>query len=202
MVSKSAAQDASLRRCVRPHPHTSEPVVSLITCRPQAWERRLSLRVDSSSQRSHCFHAGTFVARDNRLEIPVQTHFFRYLQCGSCLQARALDAAPLRLAHRGGRKVEKFATTVGRRERARLEGEGAASQLCEEAHRGGDVRARQRAGGGSTVEETCARDSAQAAEVRSQRAWCGGEGDCARKRTGSSAEEARICVEERAFRAH
>ena len=51
------------------------------------------------------------------------------------------------------------------------------------------------------MEETCARDSAQAAEVRSQRAWCGGEGDCARKRAGSSAEEERICVEERAFRA-
>ena len=38
--------------------------------------------------------------------------------------------------------------------------------------------------------------------VCSQHAWCGGEGDCARKRAGSSAEEARICVEERAFRAH
>ena len=52
-----------------------------------------------------------------------------------------------------------------------------------------------------TVEETCARDSAQAAGVCSQHAWCGGEGDCASKRAGSSAEEARICVEERAFRA-
>jgi hypothetical protein len=190
-----------LRRCVRPHPHASEPVVSLITWRTQSWERRLSLRVDSRSQRSRCFHAGTFVARDNRLAISVQTHFFRYRQCGSCRQARALDAEPLRLAHRGGRKVEKFAITVARKERARREGEGAASQLCEEAHRGGDVRARQCAGGGSTVEETCARDSAQSAEVRSQRAWCGGEGDCARKRAGSSAEESCICVEERAFRA-
>jgi hypothetical protein len=47
-----------------------------------------------------------------------------------------------------------------RKERARREGEGAASQVYEEAHRGGDVRARQHAGGGSTVEETCARDSA------------------------------------------
>ena len=36
------------------------------------------------------------------------------------------------------------------------------------------MRARHRAGGGSTVEETCARDSAQAADVRSQGAWCGG----------------------------
>jgi hypothetical protein len=159
----------------------------------------LSLRVDSRSQRSRCFHAGTFVARDNRRSTSVQTHFFRYRQCGSCRQAKALDAAPLRLARQGGRKVEKFATTVARKERARREGEGAVSQLCEEAHRGGDVRARQRAGGGSTVEETCA--LSQAAQVRSQRAWCGGEGDCARKRAGSSAEEERICMEERAFRA-
>ena len=190
-----------MRRGVRPHPHASEPVVSLITWRPQAWERRLSLRFDDSSQRSRCFHAGTFVARDNRLAISVQTHFFRYRQCGSCRQARALDAAPLRLARLGGRKVEKFAATVARKERARREGEGAASQLCEEAHRGGDVRTRQCAGSGSTVEETCARDSTQTEEVRSQHAWCGGEGDCARKRAGSSAEEARICVKETAFRA-
>jgi len=68
----------------------------------------VSLRVDCSSQRSSCFNAGTSVARDNRPAISVQTHFFRYRQCGSCRQARALDAAPLRLARRGGRKVEKF----------------------------------------------------------------------------------------------
>ena len=176
--------------------------------RPFGWARAScpanSRSEDDRSQGGRCFNAGTSVARDNRLVISVQTHFFRYRQCGSCRQARALDAASLRLARRGGRKVEKFAATVtvARKERARREGEGAASQLCEEAHRGGDVRARQRAGGGSTVEETCARDSAQAAEVRSQRAWCGGEGDCARKRAGSSAEEEHICVEERAFRAH
>ena len=97
--------------------------------------------------------------------------------------------------------VEKFAAMVACTERARREGEGDALQLCEEAQRGGDVRARQRAGSGSTVEETCARDSAQAAEVRSHCAWCGGEGDCARKRAGSSVEEESICVEERAFRA-
>jgi len=157
-----------LRCGVRPHPHVSEQVVSLITWRPQGWERRLSLRVDSRSQRSRCFHAGTFVARDNRRSTSVQTHFFRYRQCGSCRQAKALDAAPLRLARQGGRKVEKFATTVARKERARREGEGAVSQLCEEAHRGGDVRARQRAGGGSTVEsalgveeKVIARESAQ-----------------------------------------
>jgi hypothetical protein len=76
---------------------------------------------------------------------------------------------------------------------------GAESPLCDEV----PWKRRARAGGGATctVEETCARDSAQAAEVCSQHAWCGGEGDCARKRAGSSAEEERICVEERAFRA-
>ena len=52
-----------------------------------------------------------------------------------------------------------------------------------------------------TVEATCARDIAQAAGVCSQHAWCGGEGDCASRHAESSAEEARICVEERAFRA-
>ena len=78
MVAESAAQDASLRRGVRPHPHASEPVVSLITWRPQAWERRKSLRVDDHSQRSRCFHAGTLVARDNKLAISVQTHFFDF----------------------------------------------------------------------------------------------------------------------------
>jgi hypothetical protein len=100
---------------------------------------------------------------------------------------------------RGGGRWGNSTTTAARTERARREGEDTALQLCAEAHRGGDVRARQRAGGGSTVEETCA--LSQAAQVRSQRAWCGGEGDCARKRAGSSAEEERICMEERAFRA-
>ena len=65
-----------MRRCVRPHPHASEPVVSLITWRPQAWERRLSLWVDDRSQGGRCFNAGTSVARDNRLATSVQTHFF------------------------------------------------------------------------------------------------------------------------------
>ena len=128
--SDSAAQDASLRRGVRPHPHASEPVVSLITWRPQAWERRLSLRVDSRSQRSRFFYAGTSVARDNRLATSVQTHFFRYRQCGSCRQARALDAATLRLARQGGGgRWKTLRAKDAREERARRAGEGAASQV-------------------------------------------------------------------------
>ena len=133
-----------MRRSVRPHPHASEPVVSLITWRPQAWERRLSLRFDDSSQRSRCFHAGTFVARDNRLEISVQTHFFRYQQCGSCRQARALDAALLRLARHRERKVEggklrqqrlRASSARGGQEKALHRG------LCGAARRGSDLRA-------------------------------------------------------------
>jgi hypothetical protein len=98
--------------------------------------------------------------------------------------------------------------TIARRERARRE--GAESQLCGEAHRGGDlcvrVEVRERAG-------VCARESSQAevrcestlrVEVREragvrERArrrkcvvrahlggghWCGGEGDYARKCAG------------------
>jgi hypothetical protein len=56
--------------------HASEPVVSMITWRPQGRERRLSLWVDERSQGGRCFNVGTSVARDNRLAISVQTHFF------------------------------------------------------------------------------------------------------------------------------
>ena len=99
-------------RCgVRPHPHVSEQVVSLITWRPQGWERRLSLRVDSRSQRSRCFHAGTFVARDNKLAISVQTPFLRFRQCGSCRpQVISFCGRVGRIASRarqGGRTEEK-----------------------------------------------------------------------------------------------
>ena len=87
--------------------------------------------------------------------------------------------------------------TVAREERAGRGGDE--SPLCDEV----PWKRRARAGGGATctVEETYARNSAQAAEVCSQRTWCGGEGDCARKRAGSRAEEVRICVAEIAFRA-
>ena len=141
MVSESAAQGASLRRGVRPHPHASEPVVSLITWRPQAWERRLSLRVDSRSQRSRCFHAGTSVARDNRLATSVQTHFF---DSGSAAAVGRQERWTQRLfvwLAKGGRTVEDFESN-GCARRAR--------KLCGAAHWGGDLRAgekvRERAG--------------------------------------------------------
>jgi len=113
-----------LRRSVRPHPHASEQVVSLITWRTQAWERRLSLRVDSHSQRSCCFHAGTFVARDNKLAISVQTPFLRFRQCGSCRPqvisfCGRVGRIQLRgLADGGGRwKGKTVEATVAREER-------------------------------------------------------------------------------------
>jgi len=192
---------------------------------------------------------GTSVACDNRLATSVQTHFFRYRQCGSCRQARALDAAPLRLArqrgeerwrtsraavargegagcaeHRTGeatyargRKCENALELRGKRAPAEFPGQAIAREStlaqgdgvlgalgCTQRTRGSRRvgNALEWLGGATcTVEETCARDSAQAAGVCSQHAWCGGEGDGASKRAGSSAEEARICVEERAFRA-
>ena len=165
MVAESAAQDASLRRNVRPHPHGSEPVVSLITWRPQAWERRKSLRVDDHSQRSSCFHAGTSVARDNRRATSVQPHFF---DSGSAAAAGGQERAGQTLFARlatGGRKVEKFdsngcaygAREAGRRRRcvAIVRRSAPRRRRARETarrrrkHRGGDVRVRQRAGSGS-----------------------------------------------------
>ena len=57
-----------------------------------------SVKEDTLSRR------GTSVGRANRRANSVQTHFFRYRQCGSCRQARALDAAPLRLARPRGKE--------------------------------------------------------------------------------------------------
>ena len=111
-----------MRRGVRPHPHASESVVSLITWRPQAWERRKSLRLDDRSQRSRCFHAGTSVARDNRRATSVQTHFF---DSGSAAAAGGQERAGHTLFARlatGGRKVDSNgcahgACEAGRRRR-------------------------------------------------------------------------------------
>ena len=119
-----------MRRGVRPHPHASEPVVSLITWRPQAWERRLSLRVDSRSQRSRCFYAGTSVARDNRLATSVQTHFF---DSGSAAtvgrQERWTQRLFVWLAKGGEERWKTSTATAACIERARRAGEGAASRV-------------------------------------------------------------------------
>jgi hypothetical protein len=75
--------------------------------------------------------------------------FLRFRQCGSCRRARAGWPNALRPARHWRGRWKNSTATVARTERARQEGEGAASQLCEEEHRGGDVRARQHTGGGS-----------------------------------------------------
>ena len=102
MVSESVAQGASLPRGVGACIHTlPESVVSLIPWRPRCSEEA-AVPLGRPQSRSSCSNAGTSVVRDNRLANSVQTHFFRYRQCGSCRQARALDPALLRLARRGG----------------------------------------------------------------------------------------------------
>ena len=116
--------------------HASEPVVSLITWRPQAWERRLSLRVDSRSQRKRCSNAGTFVARDNKLAISVQTPFLRFRQCGSC------RPQVISFCGRVGRiQLRGLAKGGGRRRRQTLRatdapGEGAASRVVRSGAQG------------------------------------------------------------------
>ena len=106
---------------------------------------------------------------------------------------------------RGKRAPAEFPGQAIARESTLAQGDGVMGALgCTQRTRGSRRvgSALEWLGGATcTVEETCARDSAQAAGVCSQHAWCGGEGDCASKRAGSSAEEARICVEERVFRA-
>jgi hypothetical protein len=203
--------------------HVSEPVVSLITWLPRCSEEatvpggQVVVKEALFQRRDVCctrqqtcdFCADPFLSIPAVLQLPAGKDVGRSASLpgsprggGRWKNSTTTVTRTERARREGEGDAWKNSTaTVARTERARLEGEGAASHLCEEAHRGGDVCARHRIDGGSTMEETCARDSAQAADVRSQRAWCGGEGDCARKRAGSSAEEDRICMEERAFRA-
>ncbi len=104
-----------------------------------------SVKEDTLSRR------GTFVGRTNRLANSVQTHFFRYRQCGSCRQARALDAAPLRLARQRGEDGGELQQQRLRAGNARGGQEKALHRrLCGAAHWEGDLRAgekmRERAG--------------------------------------------------------
>ena len=130
----------------------------------------------------------------------------------SCAEQRTGEATYARgrkcenaLELRGKRVPAEFPGQAIARERTLAQGDGFMGALgCTQRTRGSrrvGSALEWQGGATCTVEETCARDSAQAAGVCSQHAWCGGEGDCASKRAGSSAEEARICVEERAFRA-
>jgi len=98
-----------------------------------------------------CFNGGTSVARDNRLATSVQTHSFRYRQCGSCRQARALDAAPLRLARQRGEDAGELRQQRLRAGSARgWQEKSLHRRLCGAAHWEGDLSAgekvRERAG--------------------------------------------------------
>ena len=130
----------------------------------------------------------------------------------SCAEQRTGEATYARgrkcenaLELRGKRAPAEFPGQAIARESTLAQGDGFMVALgCTQRTRGSrrvGSALEWQGGATCTVKETCARDSAQAAGVCSQHAWCGGEGDCASKRAGSSAEEARICVEERAFRA-
>ena len=151
MVSESVAQGASLPRGVGACIHTlPESVVSLIPWRPRCSEEA-AVPLGRPQSRSSCSNAGTSVVRDNRLANSVQTHFFRYRQCGSCRQARALDAATLRLARQGGGGRWKTLRAAMREKSARGGQEKALHRgLCGAARRGSDLRAgekvRERAG--------------------------------------------------------
>ena len=80
MVAESVAQGASLPRGVEACIHTiPESVVSLIPWRPRCSEEAaVPVSGQSAVKGSRCFNAGTSVARDNRLAISVQTHFFDF----------------------------------------------------------------------------------------------------------------------------
>ena len=97
-----------------------------------------SVKEDTLSRR------GTSVGRANRRANSVQTHFFRFRQCGSCRRARADWPNALRPARQGGRKVENFESTS---EEQRLRAErntSRATKLCGDSHWGGDLRAREK----------------------------------------------------------
>jgi len=131
--------------------------------------------VDGRSQGGSCFNRGQSVVTTTDWQImcrPISSiPAVRQLSAGkSGLAKRSSPGSP-----RGGGSWKTSRATVARGQRASW------ATYC-------------------TVEETSARDNAQAAEVSSQHAWCGGAGDCVRKRVGSSAQEAHIGVEEKEFR--
>ncbi len=109
----------------------------------------MSLRVDGSSQRSSCFQAGTSVGRSNRRANSVQPHFF---DSGSAAAAGGQERAGQTL----------FARLVTGEEGGKLRQQ----QLCARRARGKKKKALHRnCAKQRTEEETCARDTAQAAEA-------------------------------------
>ena len=141
MVSESVAQGASLPRGVGACIHTlPESVVSLIPWRPRCSEEA-AVPLGRPQSRKRCSYARDVCCTRQQTGEFCAAPFLRFRQCGSCRQARALDAATLRLACQGGE--ERWRTS-----RATVAREG--RTLCGAAHWGGDLRAgekvRERAG--------------------------------------------------------
>jgi hypothetical protein len=131
--------------------HASEPVVSLITWRPQAWERRLSLRVDSRSQGSAVPTQGrlSYATTDWRILCrPISFDTGSAAAVGR--QGRWTQRLFVWLVEGGGRWKNSQQLLRLRARSARGEKEKALHRNC----------AKKR-----TEEETCARDTAQAAEA-------------------------------------
>jgi len=153
VVSESVAQGASLPRGVGACIHTlPESVVSLIPWRPRCSEEA-AVPLGRPQSRKRCSDARDVCCTRQQTGEFCADPFLRYRQCGSCRQARALDAALLRLARHRERKVEggklrqqrlRASSARGGQEKALHRG------LCGAARRGSDLRAgekvRERAG--------------------------------------------------------
>jgi hypothetical protein len=116
--------------------HVSEPVVSTDhLAAPVLGRSGCPTERAGRSQGRPLFQRGDVCCMQQQTGEFCADPFLRFRQCGSCRQARALDAAILRLARQGGRKVENFESN-GCTRRAR--------KLGGEAHWGGDLRAREK----------------------------------------------------------
>jgi hypothetical protein len=99
--------------------HVSEPVVSTDhLAAPVLGRSGCPTERAGRSQGRPLFQRGDVCCMQQQTGEFCADPFLRFRQCGSCRQARALDAAILRLARQGGRKVETSRATVARGERA------------------------------------------------------------------------------------
>jgi hypothetical protein len=152
VVSESVAQGASLPRGVGACIHTlPESVVSLIPWRPRCSEEAAVPLSGQTAVKEALFQRGEVCCSRQQTGDLCADPFLRFRQCGSCRQARALDAANLRLARQGGEESEELRQQRLRVRSARGGQEKALHRrLCGAAHWGGDLRAgekvRERAG--------------------------------------------------------
>ena len=117
-----------------------ESVVSLITWRPRCSEEAAVPLSGQTAVKEALFQRWDVCCSRQQTGDFCADPFLRFRQCGSCRQARALDAATLRLACQGGEERWKHFESTG----------CALSRLCGASHWGGDLRAgekvRERAG--------------------------------------------------------